>query len=165
LKAAITASVPASTAALKDGGKPRDARAERRGFGQRHRKLGAEAVQHVEAEQERDTEAALPGKALGAGDVLGVVEVDQRADPARGQIVPVQGLAVGDQVELPDLFVQRHAGEEIVHPRLHIEPLRHAGHGRDPVLALGLGLRARSPQQGSRQGQDTNGQTRLRGQG
>jgi hypothetical protein len=127
---------------LPFGGKPRDARAERRGFGQRHRKLGAEAVQHVEAEQERDTEAALPGKALGAGDVLGVVEVDQRADPARGQIVPVQGLAVGDQVELPDLLVQRHAGEEIVHPRLHIEPLRHAGHGRDPVLALGLRLAA-----------------------
>ena len=65
------------------GGLLPERRVEGAGLGERDREDGAEAVDDVEAEEERDAEAGLlDGEALGVADRLAAPEVEEAADPA-----------------------------------------------------------------------------------
>ncbi len=92
------------------------------GLGERDREDGAEAVDDVEAEEERDAEAGfLDGDALGVADGVAAPEVEEAADAAGadegGDVLDPggagDGVAGGDHGELADLFGQGHAGDEV----------------------------------------------------
>ena len=93
---------------------PGERRVEGRGLGERHREDGAEAVQHVEAEDQRDAEPRLPRQPLRGGDVLGVVEIDPGADAALAHHLGPVERTVRDEIELADLLGERHAGKELL---------------------------------------------------
>ena len=73
-------------------------------------------MQDVGPEQERDRVAGPPGIALKARDVARIAEIEHAADLARRdrgrQRRGIERRLVGDQVELADLLVERHAREE-----------------------------------------------------
>jgi hypothetical protein len=76
---------------------------------------GAHAVQHVQAEERRDLEAALARQSLGAGHIRGAVEIEQGSGLALGDVLPAQGRSMGDEVQLPDLLLKGHLSEKLVH--------------------------------------------------
>jgi hypothetical protein len=71
-------------------------------------------MQDIEPEQGRDAEARLAGERLGTGNVGGAVEVEEGADAALGDLLPAQRRSEGDEIELAELFLERHSGEEVV---------------------------------------------------
>jgi hypothetical protein len=86
-------------------------------------------VQHVEPEERRDLEPGLARQGLGAGHVLGAVEVQQGPGLAFRDVLPVERRAMGDEVQLSDLLLQGHLRQEVVHPALDplLRPKRRRG--------------------------------------
>src|SRR3546814_6109047 len=97
---------------------------------QRDGEYGAVAVNDVIAEDQRDLEPrALDRHALQLARIFGGIGVEDGADPARGDIILIAFAhrragrfpVAGEEVELPDLLVERHLrdhlGAEAVHLR------------------------------------------------
>jgi len=89
---------------------------ERPRFRERNREDGAIAVDHVEAEQQRDLETRLRhGDALHGRRVLGAHDVEQPAEFPRAHELHLlrRGAPAGRQeIELAEFFFEGHAGEE-----------------------------------------------------
>jgi hypothetical protein len=86
-------------------------------------------VQHVKAEEQGNAEPRLPGELLGRRHVLRVVKIDERADAAVADVLGSIKGAVGSEAELPDLLIERHAGDELARPPLDlVRRERHCAH-------------------------------------
>ena len=88
-------------------------------------------MQDVEPEQQRDAEPRRAGELLGGGDVLGVVEVDERPDPAVAHVRRAVVGAIRGKVELADLLLEGHAADELVRPPLDLFGGKRRGRGRE----------------------------------
>ena len=133
------------------GGRLPERGVEGAGLGERDREDGAEAVDDVEPEEERDAEAALLDRdALRRAHSLPAPEVEEAADLARPQVgVDVAAdLRAGDgevgaeDGELADLLVERHPADEIRDlrgRRAQVEPgqRRAGGDEREDAAAVG----------------------------
>ena len=129
----------------------------RRGLGERDREHGAEAVDHVVPEDERDAQARLvDGHLLRPARVVGAVDVQERADAAGADVVlaglghgrPGHGPLPGKLRELAQLFFEGHLPQQVLHKR---------GLGLE-VVPGGVGRRLRARGRGDEEGEECGGE-------
>ena len=148
--AAVSAAAARAVSSQSDG-------IEGAGLGERDREDGAEAVDDVEREEERDAEAGLlDGDPLGVAYRLAAPEVEEAADAAGADVgVDVgrddgagDGIVGGEDRELAELLGKGHPGDERLRPARargdgggagggeHGEDLSAGGHQRAPSRRL-----------------------------
>src|SRR5207248_5642224 len=105
-----------------------------RRFAERDRKDRAVAVNHVQTEKQRDVEARLGNRdALGVAGRLRAGQVQEPADQTLAHLFELCGARLvvdRGQVELAQLFLQGHAGDERVDQAPGSGALRGSGAGR-----------------------------------